>query len=315
MKAAILYKTDEYVDYNKINIKEQVEEILEDPNNFKLKEYTDEESKFNLIYNELGKPKVGITGVNIWENKDTLYAGFFIDYTEISFQEKENNKQKKVELNNFGSQITSQNVTGNLIIVKQKLNYIVDKNNIKTKTENVTINETELKDVIEKLFIKEGIAIDVNGNRKSYKYIVNPLEHLMLTDSNYDKHYVYHEYEVYTHVMMIITDTREINGKLNKTATLLAGKPVNGTVFVALYKKPEYNENPPYITITNKRLDIILSIRNKNSELTTGFQRSEREYVNFDKILELEKKKHSDKPLIIVEDIKGELLNIGITKD
>lgn len=315
MKAAILYKTDEYVDYNKINIKEQVEEILEDPNNFKLKEYTDEESKFNLIYNELGKPKVGITGVNIWENKDTLYAGFFIDYTEISFQEKENNKQKKVELNNFGSQITSQNVTGNLIIVKQKLNYIVDKNNIKTKTENVTINETDLKDVIEKLFIKEGIAIDVNGNRESYKYIVNPLEHLMLTDSNYDKHYVYHEYEVYTHVMMIITDTREINGKLNKTATLLAGKPVNGTVFVALYKKPEYNENPPYITITNKRLDIILSIRNKNSELTTGFQRSEREYVNFDKILELEKKKHSDKPLIIVEDIKGELLNIGITKD
>ena len=48
MKAAILYKTDEIVDYNRTNIREQIDEILDDPNIFQMKEFTDDESMFRF---------------------------------------------------------------------------------------------------------------------------------------------------------------------------------------------------------------------------------------------------------------------------
>ena len=143
-----------------------------------------------------------------------------------------------------------------------------------------------------------------------YNYIVNPIEHLMLTDKNYEKNYVYHEYEVYTYVMIIIADTRQCCGKTNNTASFLAGKPVNGDVFIAFYKKPEYNENPPYVSVSTDKLNEILSIRKKSPIFTTGMNRSDREYVNFEKIVELECNKHCKHADLNITDIKGELLNI-----
>jgi hypothetical protein len=138
---------------------------------------------------------------------------------------------------------------------------------------------------------------------------MNPIEHMMLSDPSYAQNYVYHEYEVYTYIMMIVADTRQVTGPLNHQATLLAGNPVNGDVYVAIYRKPEYNEDPPYMSLRLDVLCSILEIRKRSPTLTTGMQRSEREYVNFEKILELEIKKHESKPIRLATEIQGKLLN------
>jgi hypothetical protein len=313
MKAAIIYKTEESIDCDRVNIREQFEELFDDPDIFELKEYTDDESMYKLIQDVLGNTSVGVnslgvTACNIWENKDVLYAGYYIDLTELTHHMSDNSKN--IKLNILGSQITSQHVTGNLVIIKKKLTYLIEDNNVKTNTIMDTINQYTLLDTLENIFIKEGIVLEVSGNMSSYKYIMNPLEHLMLTDNNYEQHYIYHEYEVYTHVMIIIVDVREINGTLNEKATLLAGHPVNGTVFVAMYRKPEYNENPPYISLSMDRLTKILTIREKSASLTTGKERADREYINFDYLLDLECHKHSQKIPLIATQINGEYLNV-----
>lgn len=325
MKALILRLTDDRIDCDKTNIREQIEDILDDPNNVQFKEFTDENSMFNLIYTALGKHRVGVTASNIWENKDFLYAGYFIDMIDMIDHNSVHNEdeeimlknlkeaQKKINVHMFGSQITSQHVVSNLVIIKQKLSYTINDNNIKTKTTPMTINSlAEIINIFELLFKKEGLVIKTDGSIHSYTYIMNPIEHLMLTDNDYEKHYVYHEYEVYTHVIMIVADTREINGGLNETATLLAGNPVNGDVFVALYRKPEYNENPPYISLNKDRLSDILAIRQKSASLTTNFNNvsTEKEYINFEKLLELEKKKHEHLSTLSVSEMKGQLLNV-----
>ena len=315
MKAAILYKTDEQLDCNRINIREQIEDILDDPSNFQLKDFSDETSMFELIHTMLGKPLVGVTACNIWENKNSLFAGYFIDITELinkdilALNKDQNDSEdvvkqkidkihKDTKLNLFGSQITSHHVTGNLIIIKKDLSYTINNNNIKSDTIPCSLSKIELIDMIETIFVKKGIVCNVDGSMDYYQYIMNPLEHLMLSDPDYAEHYVYHEYELYTHVLLIIVDTREINTKINNIGSFLAGHPVNGTIFIAMYKKPEFNENPPYISLTIEILNNILSIRRRSTALTTGMSRSEREYINFEKLLELENIKHIDKPLL-----------------
>jgi len=324
MKAFILQLTDERIDCDKTNIREQIEDILDDPNIAQFKEFTDNNSMYNLIYTSLGSHNVGVTACNIWECKDFLYSGYFIDMVDIidnsSIKDDDDEEtvlknikeaQKKIKVNMLGSQITSQHVVSNLVIIKQKLSYTITDNNIKTDTTPMTINSLkELVYVFESLFVKEGLVIKTDGSIQSYTYIMNPLENMILSDTNYASNYVYHEYEVYTCVMMIITDTREVNGVLNETATLLAGKPANGDVFVALYRKPEYNENPPYVSVTKNLIQSILNIRKRSVSLTTGMNREEREYINFEKILELEQRKHEQLPIRLVTEIQGELLNM-----
>ncbi len=308
MNAGILYMTDEYVDYNRTNIKEQIEDILDDGANFQMKEYTNDESLYKLIHDSLGNPKIGVTAYNLYENYDNLYAGYYIDLTEI-------HDQQNAQFNKFAVQITSQNVTSALVIVKKKINFEVISNNVKTYILMDTLSQHELVNVIENIFVKEGIVIDTNGTMTSYKYIVNPLEHQILHENDYENYYVYHEFEVYTHIMIVIAQIKEINGILNETATLLSGKPVNGTVYVAMYKKPDYNETPPYVGISVPILNKILKIRQKCASITTGMQRSQDEYINFEKILELENIKHKDKISLLASNIQGELLNIGKIKE
>ena len=318
MKAAVLYKIDNQIDCDRINLREQIEDIIDDPDNLQYKEYSDESSLFFLIHSTLGESKLGITACNIFENIDTVYVGYYIDITEVMAQEPIQNKSdektiqkpnQNVKINIFASQLTSQHVTGNLIIVKYKLIYDVANNNIKTKTIAETLTQYELLNIFESIFIKEGVVINSSGCISQYRYIMNPLEHLMLSDPRYAEHYVYHEYEIYTHIMIIIADVREMHGSINKIGSLLAGNPVNGTIFIAMYKKPEFSELPPYVGISINQLKLIISLRQRSTTLTTGMTRSDKEYVNFEKLLELENKKHFDKPLLELNDITGELLN------
>lgn len=350
MEAAIFYKTEEFIDCDKTNIKEQIEDIIDDPNNMKFVEFSDTNEMFSIIHSNLGSTN-GVTACNIWEDIDTIYAGYFVDIAEtldysklkdipsddenknveqnVVHQKVEQNVEQKIDhqkveqiekilkescktkkLNIFGSQITSQNVVGNLIVIKKKLSYTVTDNNVKTTMVPGSFSHHELVNMLESIFVKDGVVINPDGQMSLFKYIMNPMEHLIMTDNEYEKNYIYHEYEVYTHVMIIIADVREINAPPNKTASFLAGKPVNGTVYVALYKKPDYNENPPYVRLNIDRLNKILNLRRKSPSITTGMSASDKEYINFEKILNLETEKHSDKPSMSFEEITGESLNI-----
>lgn len=310
MNIAILYKTNEYIEHNKVNIREQIDDILDDPANFELREYTNEQSLHEIISNIFKIDNIGITVCNIWETKDTVYAGYFVDYTE----EKYLNNNDNINFHYLGSQITLQNVTSHLIIVKMKLSYSISNNNVKTNTTYDSITRTELLDIIEKKFVKDGVVIDIDGKMSTYKYIDNPLEHLILTDDKYHQHYVYHEYEIFTHILIVVVDVREHRGTLNEIGSLLCGSPVNGKIFVGIYRKPDFNENPPYSELSIDRLINILNIRKKGTSLTTGFANSDKEYINFDKLLDIKLREYSNLKDKNISDIHGELLNIAKKK-
>jgi hypothetical protein len=320
MQAIILYKTNEQLDCDKTNINEQIEDFFDDHSSYDVKSFSDEESMFQTIYDALGKPSVGVTACNILETRDYVYVGYFIDIAEILnygkpddseeiILEKINTAYTKAELNLFGSQITSQHVTSNLVIIKKRLEYDVSDKNVRTTMHPLTLTLSELKEVIENVIVKNGIVIDTNGDMSSYKYIMNPMEHLMLSDKDYKDHYIYHEYEIYTHVMIIVVDVREVDGKINEPASFLAGNVAKGRVFVSLYKKPEYTETPSYVSLNLKNLKNIIEIRKRSVDSTIGVTQSEKEYINFEKILELECSKYSDKPVVRIKDFTGECLN------
>lgn len=312
-KAAIFYITNEYVDYNKLNIRKQIEDIMEDPNNFQLKEFNTNEEMFKIIHDSMNDSNVCVSGYNIFETKNTIYVGYFISYDEYIDHNKSDSEQtkhaKNTTLNMFGTQITFNQVVSNLVIIKNNLEYTINGNNIITHSQADTITQYELIDIIEKIFIKNGIVVNIDESIDIYQYINNPFEHLILTDPEYEQHYIYHEYEVYTHVLIVIADVREKNGKINEKATLLCNKPIKGKVFVALYKKPNFNENPPYINLNIERFNNILNIRKISANLTEGTTNTEREYVNFDKLLQLENDKYKNTPTLKISQINGECLN------
>lgn len=329
MKGIVIFNNDEQINCDKTNIREQIQDIFDDPNVISFREFNDELSMMSTIHTILGKPDVGITGCNIYETRDELYAAYFVDMTERIDYSKINNKpdmaedekneeivkqikeqQKDIKINMFASQITSQHVTSNMIIIKHKLGYEISGTNIKTITYPSSINSmSEIIDVLENIFVKTGYIIKTDGSIQPYQYIMNPIEHLIMTDSNYQEHYTYHEYEIYTHIIMIVVDKRMLNHDLNIAGTYLAGQPVNGDIHVAFYRKPEYDEHPPYITVKKERLMDIIEIRKKSPTSTNGMQNTEKEYINFEKILELEVAKHSSKPCIDISKIQGESLN------
>jgi hypothetical protein len=108
---------------------------------------------------------------------------------------------------------------------------------------------------------------------------------------------------------MMIVDTRECDGLPNHTASLLAGAPVNGTVFVASYKKPDFDEQPPFAGLSIPILKKILELRKRSSALTTGMANSEKDYVNFENLLDLEIVKHAATPVRCFSELTGDLLN------
>ena len=66
MKLAIIYRTDEYIDYNRPNIREQLEDIFDDESNCILDKFTTDETMYEIIHRELGNPKTVVTACNIW---------------------------------------------------------------------------------------------------------------------------------------------------------------------------------------------------------------------------------------------------------
>jgi hypothetical protein len=221
--------------------------------------------------------------------------------------------RKKIKMNILGSQLSNQNVASALVIIKNNLTYEIKDNNVKTISKPTSIESTnELIDILTSVILKDGVVIKQDGTMQPYQYITNPLEHLILTVPNYENIYRYHEYEIYTHVLIIIVNTTIETNKenLNKNATYLAGKPTFGDVFIGMYKKPDYNEAQPYSSISIPLLNKIINIRSKSTQITTNKTNAEHEYINFEKLLELDIDKHKNHATINIDTIDGVSLNI-----
>jgi hypothetical protein len=317
MKGFVLFITDDIINPDNINIREQISDIFDDPNNLGEINFLNEEEMMTCISKTLNHTKA-MAVCNLWESRDILYTGYYIDAVDLmNINETDEKKieamRKKIKMNIFGSQLSNQNVASALVVIKNNLTYEIKDNNVKTISKPSSIESTnELIDVLTSVILKNGIVIKQDGSMQPYQYITNPLEHLILTVPNYENIYRYHEYEIYTHVLLIIVNTTIEPNKanLNKNATYLAGKPTYGDVFIGMYKKPDYNEALPYSSISIPILNKIINIRSKSTELTTNKTNAEHEYINFEKLLELEIDKHNNRPTINSDIIDGASLNI-----
>lgn len=345
MKIAIIEKTDEHIDFNKHNIREQIEDIILDPSLLYYKDVNDQNDVHQIISSTLTKHNADnntkISAVNIYETINVLIAAYFIDHEQfinipsnndnVNDNDKNMNKNKnntndvdnidikqiinktnkkgiKIDLNEFGVQLTSHSVSNKMVLVKYKLRYKISgkhNNNVQTITDLCDLQHHELLNAIECIFNKTGIRLNENGDMEEYKYITNPLEPLIKIDNNFKQNYIYHEYEIYTRVIMIFVDKRNDNdnSSINVNASMLCQIPIYGNAVVGMYKKPEYTESPPYVSLSLSRFKNILNIRKRGAHLTTGFEKNSINYVNYDKLISLELNKHSNKKIIPIDNI------------
>lgn len=295
MNIIVIDKIDIYIDYYKIDIKEQIEEIILNQDichTIKIDNTDNNDNNENLlkfIYNILDNPTIGVSMYNIYESKNYLYVGYYIDYYHYKDHSKIEDSELKIELNEFASQITSHQVISKFIIIKNEIKYNTTKEGkIKITTYPINLSLFELKGIIEKIYIKTGITVD-DDKINIFEYVSNPIEHIMLTEKDYEKNYIYYEYEIFIYMIKIFIDKRNEKSKINKKASLLCNEDIKGRAYFALYAKPTYNECPPYIYLNEWRFNKILDICNKSRSLFK-MDIVQNEYYNFDKILELNSK-------------------------
>jgi hypothetical protein len=317
MNGFILYLTDDIINTDNTNIREQITDIIEDPDNFGTISFSNHNNMIENISKTLNGSK-GVTVCNLWESRDVIYAGYYVDVVDLmnmteTDEKKKEDLRKKIKLNLFGSQISGNNVASAMVIIKKSLTYEISNNNVKTNAIPVSIESVdELINIFESVIVKDGAIVKTDGSMQTYKYIANPLEHFMLTVPNHADIYRYHEYEIYTHVIIIIVDTtvEPTKENLNRKGTQLSGKPTYGDIFIGMYKKPEYTVNPPYIGLPIPLLNKILNIRSRSIDLTINKTNSNHEYINFEKLLDIEIKKYKNMSIIDADMISGDMLNL-----
>lgn len=330
MNIAIIKQTNKLIDYDKKNIREQISNLLNSITEFKkINNDVDVYEEFHKLTN-----RTNCTGCNIADNKKYLYICNYVDFIELidygkieglkdgELVKELKNQYDKLPINNFGKQISSRKIVGDFIISKYELIYEVNNETgntkISTHISNIE-NIDELTDIIFKIFVKDGMIIKENGNIIPYQYVYSPYDPIV-NEQNFRDKYVSHEYEVYDRIMTLIANVKtndELNNinknTLNHKATLLANKPIYGDVYVSMCKKPESKEiEPPFMTLTIEQLNSIINIRGRSASLTVDFgnSMSDREYINFEKLLELSETRYYDKKMQIPIDIKGECLNL-----
>lgn len=299
----VIRKTEELVDFKMTNIKTQIEDILDDPNIYEkieIKKDTNENMEKNIldliskeIMDKLGKKKITLSSNKIMENKDHILISYFIDKQEDLYgksddeiEEIKNNFDKK-ELNMFGSQIVGSESITDVYLVKYSLKYTIEKKNIKTEKYMVNLERHDLENSLYKVYVKTGFVLNCDGTFGTYDYIEHPIEHLIITDKDWQDNYRTHEYEIFNRVIIVTIDIRE-NEKLNLNASYLTGYKTFGTVFIGMYEKSIDNENK-YVDTTKDIMKKIINIRGTDQKKTENFSIVDNnEYINFENLIEQE---------------------------
>jgi len=289
----LLKKCDIVIDHNRDNILEQIEEIFEDDDYCDQIVFGDCKDMYRCItdrINDTGTDCV-LAGINLSETKDNLYVLHYIDTYQPTDEETDEPKCiDQLNINLFASQLAEEPVYGNAVICRMKILYDFNGNNVSAHIEPDTII---MRDFIEKIgekFIKRGIVMNTDGSLDSYKYVSNPLEPLIARVDGYDKFFRYHEYEFFNMVLQVVVDTREerTDKNINHNASFICNQLVYGRSWIGMYRKPCFNEIPPYITIDCKVLERIIRVRNQSPTSGTNVSVSPEHYINFYMMLELE---------------------------
>jgi hypothetical protein len=298
-------KTEEYVDFKRTNIKEQIEDILDDPNIYQTLEIQNNDDQKTLEENLLdyisqdidknnNKKNITLSGIKITESKDFILIGYFLDKQEELYGKSDEDikliKEQfdKKELNVFASQLMGTDVISDLYIVKYNLKYKVQNKNIETSKIMTKFSNFELIHYLRHIYVKTGFILDTNGSIKTYEYIENPLELLITTDKNWMENYRTHEYEIYNRVMIVIVNIKE-KDVFNLNASLLTGIKTNGCVFVGMYEK-SLDNNSKYVGTSIDIMKKIIKVRGDDQQKTENFSifDNSREYINFEYLIEQE---------------------------
>lgn len=288
----LLKKCDISIDHNRDNILEQIEDIFEDDDYCDKIQFNDCKEMYERISELLNneKSKCVLSGINLSETKDNLYVIHYIDTKQCVGEETVTEAIDHKNINLLASQLADESVYGNAVICRMKIVYGFEGTNVSSHMDSDTII---MRDFIEKIgakFIKTGMVMNVNGSMESYKYASNPLEPLIARVANYDKFYRYHEYEFFNMVLQIVVDIREekLETNINHNASFICNQLVYGRSWIGMYRKPYYNEIPPYISIDCEILEKIIRVRNRSPTIGTGVSVSPDHYINFYMILDLE---------------------------
>ncbi len=311
MKFALIRNCDCFIDIDRTNVVEQITTLINDTDYVSFIDFT-QDDMYQLIYDNIGDGKTfpKLTLLNLFDTKYDIYVAYFTDKFDIDNSTDNNSTDNSTDnstgnkisvINNFASQMTSHSVVGNMMIFKMQLTYKIDGNNIACNTTPTTLSIYDLIDVTTNIFAKTGLIVDAGKSPQivQYKYIVNPLEPLIMIDPMYEKKYRYHDYEIFDRIVQVVVSTAvptavSNNDDINEIASWICNRIVNGKVYIGMYKKPEFNENPPFVSITNELLNKIVMLRKKSITAGTMFAKSPNEYANFEMLLDLEIEKHKN---------------------
>lgn len=325
MKVAIIKITDMSIDCDRVDISEQLEEILEDPDVCVFANVSDADSLNELLMNTLmnsiprdkitydkktdtdNKYSVTCSTSSFYESKDYIYTLNYVSLEDImktdSITKDEFNKSG-LNTNIFASQLASTMVVSDAVIIRWKLSYDINDSNVSTKTTIDDVSEYLLISDITPVFKHRGLIVTADKDMKYFDYIQQPLENIIMVDADYEKHYRYYEYEVFNHILMVSVDIRSDihNSKYNTIISQLTGSTVYGDVLVSISKRPLFNELPSYIDLSMDLFNNIHFLMSRSHELVKPIATSDTTYFNFFKLLELSKNKYSKLPLNKISD-------------
>jgi len=292
----LLKQCDIAIDHLRNNVLQQIEDIFEDTDYCEQIQFSDHEDMLKRISEHINdnKKELIISGINLSETKDSLYVLYYIDPPLLDCDHENligtNNKSDRKDINLFASQLAEETVYGNAVICRMKIVYKFNDQNISSTIEPDTVNMQDFVEKIGEKFIKNGIVSNVDGSIDRYKYASNPLEPLMASVADYDKFYRYHEYEFFNMVLQVIVDIREdrCESNINQGSSFICNQIVHGRTWIGMYRKPYFNENPPYISIDHQLLEKIIKIKNYSSTIGTGVSVSPEQYINFYTLVDLE---------------------------
>ena len=289
-------------------------ELVESQTELQIESQQESQAEPNSADQNPSRMKYNITSTMayVYEERDYAYLCSFVSLEDLLHKDTITEEEYKAyskthSMNIFASQLTSSNVASDAIIVKLKIDYTIVKYNIASKMDYSSIVEYQFARDLESVFKHRGIILSASGDKTGYFYIQQPLENVIMTDADYSKHYRYYEYEVFNHIVVMYIDIRETGtDRINKIASELAGSTVYGDVLISLTKKPMFDEQPSFVSLSDKTFSMIHFLMGRSHDILK-LPGSATEYINFYKLLELSQQRYADLP---VRQISSESLNV-----
>lgn len=239
-------------------------------------------------------PFVDVT--TLVDTKDVLYVLAYVELPQCTSHEEYESYRDK--FNTFCSQISGHNIIGNCAIAKLHIGYVVKDNVITMDTYPTSIDKSELIDVLCSFFTKKGIIAKASNETIQYTFSNHPFEPLLSQSKDINKDFKVIDIELYNRLIRVIFDTRQTQNSapLNENISFLCNKFVYGNVCVAMLKKPIFNEDIEFVSLSEDVFNSFIQLRKKSAEEGTMVQNSPDNYINFEISLHTALEKYKNDP-------------------